>query len=232
VRLVGLRVSAPGATVTVAVLEVQFAASLTVIVAVAGVVPFLLPFTGVTVSVACCVPALVIADAVTVATVVSLDVAVTVTGGPGSVTVMFCVAVVPLNVSEVGLSEIGPFTLTDSKPVSPCVLLRFIEVEPVACPVTVKVEPLGALVGLTVATEGCADEADIAAEPCMAVNVPVPPDAQIVRDDGLVLMVAASATSELATTFETSAMLRTIVAMVRFDCISGPNRSFNERVLG
>lgn len=108
----GLNVSVPGDTVTPTVCEGQPAASVIVIVAVAGVAWFLLPFIGVTVSVAWCVVALVVAFAVTVATVVSLDVALITTDGPGSVTVMFCGVVVPLKGGRgLGDALIGPLTV-------------------------------------------------------------------------------------------------------------------------
>jgi hypothetical protein len=144
-----LTVSAPGVTVTLTVFDAQAAASVNVIVAVAGTTPPLLPLTGVTANVA--VFDDVVCEGVTVATVVSLDEAVTAMFGPGSVTVIFCVAVVPLKESVAGLTPIGPFTWTGCDPVSGP-FERLMVAEPGPAPCTVNVAGLDALVGDIVAT--------------------------------------------------------------------------------
>jgi hypothetical protein len=118
----------------------------------------LLPLTGVTANVA--VFDDVVCDGVTVATVVSLDEAVTAMFGPGSVTVMFCAALVPLKESVAGLTPIGPFTRTCWDPVSEP-FERLMTAEPGPTPCTVNVDPLGALFGDTVATLGVSLNASI-----------------------------------------------------------------------
>lgn len=101
----------------------------------------------------------------------------------------------PSNVSVFpDVTEIGPVTVIGSVPVPLAVSVKLICVLPTECPVTVKVDPLGALAGLTVATAVLPDSALIVLLPCIAVKVPVPLT-HTASELGIVLTFAASATS-------------------------------------